>query len=56
MTAPTATKDKESADPPAASKSKILFPGTAMLLVAVIGCFTAWGIAADLTTPMVSGF
>ena len=58
MTAPTATKDKdtESTDPPAASKPQILFPGTAMLLVAVIGCFTAWGIAADLTTPMVSGF
>ena len=58
MTAPTATKDKdqESTDPPAAPKPKILFPGTAMLLVAVIGCFTAWGIAADLTTPMVSGF
>lgn len=35
---------------------KILYPGAAVMMVAVIGCFTAWGIAADLTTPMVSGF
>ena len=56
MTALTSATDKETADPHAASKPKILFPGTAMLLIAVIGCFTAWGIAADLTTPMVSGF
>jgi FHS family L-fucose permease-like MFS transporter len=27
-----------------------------LLFVVVIGCFTAWGIAADLTTPMVAGF
>jgi FHS family L-fucose permease-like MFS transporter len=27
-----------------------------VLFIALIGCFTAWGIAADLTTPMVAGF
>ena len=27
-----------------------------LLFVVLIGCFTAWGIAADLTTPMVAGF
>ncbi|WP_245548405.1 L-fucose:H+ symporter permease [Gordonia araii] len=27
-----------------------------VLFVALILCFTAWGIAADLTTPMVAGF
>ncbi|MFT4199830.1 L-fucose:H+ symporter permease [Gordonia sp. (in: high G+C Gram-positive bacteria)] len=27
-----------------------------LLFVALILCFTAWGIAADLTTPMVAGF
>ncbi|WP_198171126.1 L-fucose:H+ symporter permease [Actinoplanes awajinensis] len=26
------------------------------LFIALIGCFTAWGIAQDLTTPMVAGF
>ncbi|MGO1638442.1 L-fucose:H+ symporter permease [Ancrocorticia populi] len=37
-------------------KESILYPGAALMFIAVIGCFTAWGIAADLTTPMVSGF
>ena len=27
-----------------------------LLFVVLICCFTAWGIAADLTTPMVAGF
>jgi FHS family L-fucose permease-like MFS transporter len=27
-----------------------------LLFAAIVGCFTAWGIAADLTTPMVAGF
>ncbi|HSU37718.1 MAG TPA: L-fucose:H+ symporter permease [Propionibacteriaceae bacterium] len=27
-----------------------------LLFASVVGCFTAWGIAADLTTPMVAGF
>ena len=30
--------------------------GMLVLFIALIGCFTAWGIAADLTTPMVVGF
>jgi FHS family L-fucose permease-like MFS transporter len=35
---------------------RLIFPGMGVLFVVVIGCFTAWGIAADLTTPMVAGF
>jgi FHS family L-fucose permease-like MFS transporter len=27
-----------------------------VLFIALIGCFTAWGVAQDLTTPMVAGF
>jgi MFS transporter, FHS family, L-fucose permease len=27
-----------------------------VLFIALICCFTAWGIAQDLTTPMVAGF
>ena len=50
------TQASESTASSTESKPKILFPGAATLLIAVIGCFTAWGIAADLTTPMVSGF
>ncbi|WP_257210523.1 hypothetical protein [Actinomyces ruminis] len=54
MTAlPETNESNKSASP---ASTKILYPGATMLLVAVIGCFTAWGIAADLTTPMVSGF
>src|SRR3954469_25073497 len=30
--------------------------GMVVLFLALIGCFTAWGVAADLTTPMVAGF
>jgi len=30
--------------------------GMLVLFIALIGCFTAWGIAQDLTTPMVAGF
>ncbi|GAA0901834.1 L-fucose:H+ symporter permease [Virgisporangium aurantiacum] len=30
--------------------------GMVVLFVALIGCFTAWGVAQDLTTPMVAGF
>lgn len=34
----------------------LIGPGMLVLFIALIGCFTAWGIAADLTTPMVVGF
>src|SRR3954470_16731144 len=30
--------------------------GMVVLFIALIGCFTAWGVAQDLTTPMVAGF
>lgn len=34
----------------------LLGSGMLLLFIALIGCFTAWGIAQDLTTPMVAGF
>jgi MFS transporter, FHS family, L-fucose permease len=34
----------------------LIGPGMVVLFIALIGCFTAWGVAADLTTPMVAGF
>jgi FHS family L-fucose permease-like MFS transporter len=30
--------------------------GMVLLFVALVLCFTAWGVAQDLTTPMVAGF
>jgi MFS transporter, FHS family, L-fucose permease len=30
--------------------------GMIVLFIALISCFTAWGVAQDLTTPMVAGF
>src|SRR4051794_9676820 len=30
--------------------------GMVVLFIALIACFTAWGVAQDLTTPMVAGF
>lgn len=37
-------------------RPRLVFPGMGLLFAVVIGCFTAWGIAADMTTPMVAGF
>jgi MFS transporter, FHS family, L-fucose permease len=37
-------------------KQRLVYPRMGLLFVVIIGCFTAWGIAADLTTPMVAGF
>jgi FHS family L-fucose permease-like MFS transporter len=34
----------------------LLGGGMLLLFIALIGCFTAWGVAQDLTTPMVAGF
>ncbi len=48
--------NEETSPPPAAHKTKWVYPGMGLLFAAIVGCFTAWGIAADLTTPMVAGF
>jgi FHS family L-fucose permease-like MFS transporter len=53
------TISNEEATPPpegVAPKAKWVYPGMGLLFAAIVGCFTAWGIAADLTTPMVAGF
>ena len=34
----------------------LLGRGMLLLFVALVCCFTAWGVAQDLTTPMVAGF
>jgi FHS family L-fucose permease-like MFS transporter len=39
-----------------ASKSGLVFPGMGVLFVVLACCFLIWGVAADLTTPMVAGF
>jgi FHS family L-fucose permease-like MFS transporter len=45
------------ADEPDDTRSvPLIGQGQLLLFVALILCFTAWGIAADLTTPMVAGF
>jgi FHS family L-fucose permease-like MFS transporter len=35
---------------------ELVYPGMWVVFVVLICCFTAWGVAADLTTPMVAGF
>ena len=47
--------DREKASPDS-SRIPLVYPGMGLLFLSLIGCFTAWGIAADLTTPMVAGF
>jgi FHS family L-fucose permease-like MFS transporter len=37
-------------------KEPLIGQGMLVLFIALIGCFTAWGVAQDLTTPMVAGF
>ena len=38
------------------AKAGLVFPGMAVLFVVLACCFLVWGVAADLTTPMVAGF
>ncbi|MCW2591947.1 MAG: fucP, partial [Mycobacterium sp.] len=38
------------------AKPGLVYPKMWVLFIVLICCFTAWGIAADLTTPMVAGF
>ena len=45
------------ADELASARSQPLVgKGMFVLFIALIACFTAWGVAQDLTTPMVAGF
>jgi FHS family L-fucose permease-like MFS transporter len=39
-----------------AQSQPMLGKGMVLLFIALIACFTAWGVAQDLTTPMVAGF
>src|SRR5438128_3420626 len=38
------------------TKEPFVYRGMIVLFVVVIACFTAWGIAADITAPMVAAF
>jgi FHS family L-fucose permease-like MFS transporter len=49
----TTSAAPENAPPP---REPLIGSGMVILFIALIGCFTAWGVAADLTTPMVAGF
>lgn len=42
--------------PAGSVRPRLVYPKMGLLFVVLIGCFTSWGIAADLTTPMVAGF
>jgi MFS transporter, FHS family, L-fucose permease len=53
----TTTKDADQpSEAQAGTKPKLVYPKMWLLFVLLICCFTAWGVAADLTTPMVAGF
>ena len=34
-------------------KARLVYPGMGVLFTVLVCCFLSWGIAADLTTPMV---
>ena len=52
----SAIEPQASAPPHSAEQPTLVYPGMSVLFVVVICCFTAWGVAADMTTPMVAGF
>ena len=37
-------------------KTALVYPGMGVLFIVLAFCFLAWGVAADMTTPMVAGF
>jgi len=43
-------------EPEQPAAEPLLGRGMIVLFMALICCFTAWGVAQDLTTPMVAGF
>jgi MFS transporter, FHS family, L-fucose permease len=43
-------------DSKSAQSERLVGKGMVVVFVALISCFTAWGVAQDLTTPMVAGF
>ncbi|MEV4641457.1 L-fucose:H+ symporter permease [Actinoplanes sp. NPDC049548] len=43
-------------EPEERQRQPLVGRGMFLLFVALIGCFTVWGVAQDLTTPMVAGF
>src|ERR1700712_3181639 len=43
-------------EPESAHTESLVGKGMVLLFIALISCFTAWGVAQDLTTPMVAGF
>jgi FHS family L-fucose permease-like MFS transporter len=52
------TVSDQDASPPrtTSGETRWVFPGMGLLFISIVACFMAWGIAADLTTPMVAGF
>jgi FHS family L-fucose permease-like MFS transporter len=48
--------DQPARTPQSGTRSALVYPKMGTLFVVLICCFTAWGVAADLTTPMVAGF
>ena len=47
--------ESSAAEHPAQSRP-LIGKGMVVLFIALACCFTAWGVAADMTTPMVAGF
>jgi MFS transporter, FHS family, L-fucose permease len=43
-------------DKPDATKQPLVYKNMILLFVVLISCFTAWGIAADMTAPLVAAF
>lgn len=51
-----ASEQQAPARDPRTGNQGLVYPGMWVVFIVLICCFTAWGVAADMTTPMVAGF
>src|SRR5512143_1833044 len=52
----TATQTFEQPGEPQQEKQPFIYRSMLPLFIALVSCFTAWGIAADMTAPLVAAF
>jgi FHS family L-fucose permease-like MFS transporter len=52
----TGTRTLEQPGEPQQEKEPFIYPSMLPLFIALVTCFTAWGIAADMTAPLVAAF
>ncbi|HEY6797785.1 MAG TPA: L-fucose:H+ symporter permease [Kineosporiaceae bacterium] len=52
----TAAETREQPGEPAPAREPFVYRSMLLLFIALVSCFLAWGIAADMTAPLVAAF